>query len=102
MDILVKIKRLVLTGNVLFTKKAEIELEQDNLNEELVCEAIINAPGISKKLKSINPISGKREYLYVIIGLTFDDLPIYTKGKIIKSDNSEKFYVLISSKKSVE
>lgn len=102
MNILVKIKRLVLTGNVLFTKKAELELDKDNLTEDLVCEAIINAPGISKKLRSVNPISGRKEYLYVIIGLTFDDIPIYTKGKVIKSDDFEKFYVLISSKKSVD
>ena len=102
MDILVKIKRLVISGNVLFTKKAELELDRDNLTEELVCEAIINAPGISKKLRSINSLSGRKEYLYIIIGLTFDDIPIYTKGKIIKSDDSEKFYVLISSKKSVD
>jgi hypothetical protein len=101
MDILVKIKRLVLTGNVLFTKKAELELDRDNITEDLVCEAIINAPGISKKLRSVNPESGQKEYQYVIIGLTFDDTPIYTKGKLIKADDSEKFYVLISSKKSV-
>ena len=48
MDILVKIKRLVLTGNVLFTKKAELELDHNNLTEELVCEAIINAPEYPK------------------------------------------------------
>ena len=102
MNILVKIKRLILSGNVLFTKKAEDELDRDGLTEELVCEAIINAPGISKKLRSTHPATGKREYLYIIIGLTFDDYPIYTKGKIIKSNDSEKFYVLISSKKSIE
>lgn len=103
MDILVKIKRLVLTGNVLFTKKAELELDLNNLTEELVCEAIINAPGISKRLRSVNPISGKKDYLYVIIGLTFDDIPIYTKGKIIRSDDDqEKFYILISSKRSIK
>jgi hypothetical protein len=79
-----------------------LELDRDNLNEELVCEAIINAPAISKKLRSANPTSGQQEYLYVIIGLTFEDIPIYTKGKIIKSDSTEKYYVLISSKKSVD
>ncbi len=63
MDILVKIKRLVLTGNVLFTKKAELEINRDNLSEDLVCEAIINAPGISKKLRSVHPVSGKKEHL---------------------------------------
>ena len=100
MDILVKIKRLVLTGNVFFTKKAEFEIEKDNLSAELVCESILNAPNIYKKIRSIKSFSKKKEYLYVIIGLTYDDVPIYTKGKIINSDNQEKFYVLISSKKS--
>lgn len=85
---------------MLFTKKAENEIEQNNLTAELVCEAIINAPGISKKIRSINPYTKKREYLYVIIGLTFDDIPIYTKGKFIKIFNQEKYYVLISSKKA--
>lgn len=85
---------------MLFTKKAENEIQQNNLTAELVCEAIINAPGISKKIRSINPYTKKREYLYVIIGLTFDDIPIYTKGKFIKIFNQEKYYVLISSKKA--
>jgi hypothetical protein len=102
MDTLVKIKRLVLAGNVLFTKKAELEIDRDSLTEDLVAEAILNAPGISKTIRSKNPQSGGREYLYIIIGLTFDDIPIYTKGKIIKSDDQEKFYVLISSKKSID
>ena len=101
MDILIKIKRLVLAGNILFTKKAENEIEQDHLSADLVCEAIINAPGIAKKIKSTNPITSKREYLYIIIGLTYDDMPIYTKGKIMKVNNEEKFYVLISSKKAL-
>ena len=100
MDILVKIKRLIIAGNIFFTKKAENEIEQDNLTVELVCEAIINAPGISKKIRSINHFTKKREYLYVIIGLTYDDIPIYTKGKFMKIHNQEKYYVLISSKKA--
>ena len=101
MDILVKIKRLVISGNVLFTKKAENEIDRNGLTEELVCEAILNAPGISKKIRSQKPENNSREYLYIIIGLTYDDIPIYTKGKIIKSTDQEKFYVLISSKKSI-
>jgi len=101
MDILVKIKRLVISGNVFFTKKAEYEIDRDGLTEDLVCEAIINAPGISKKIRSKKTQSSGTENLYIIIGLTYDDIPIYTKGKIIKSDNKEKFYVLISSKKSL-
>lgn len=101
MDILTKIKRLIVSGNVGFTKKAEYELEIDHLSQELVFESLLNAPGIKKKIRSINPVSGKSEYLYIIIGLTYDDIPIYTKGKIVKSNGEETFYVLISSKKSV-
>jgi hypothetical protein len=102
MDILVKIKRMVLTGNVLFTKKAELEMDRDSLSEELVMEAILNAPGISKVIRSKRPSRGGKEYLYVIVGLTYDDIPVYTKGKIVKSDDRERFYVLISSKRSVD
>jgi hypothetical protein len=101
MDILTKIKRLIVSGNVGFTKKAEYELEIDHLSPELVFEAILNAPGIKKKIRSVNPISRKSEYLYIIIGLTYDDMPIYTKGKIVKSNGEEFFYILISSKRSV-
>lgn len=101
MDILARIKRLVLTGKVLFTAKAEAELIADNLSEELVCEAIINAPAISKALRSKNPFTGKTEYLYIIKGLTYDGLLIYTKGKISKIADQEFYYVLISSKKSI-
>jgi len=101
MDILARIKRLVLTGKVLFTTKAEVEITADNLTEELVCEAIINAPSISKTLRSKDPLSGIRENLYIIKGLTYDGLLIYTKGKISKIADQEFYYVLISSKKSI-
>ena len=101
MDILARIKRLILTDRVLFTRKAEVEIAADNITEELVCEAIINAPSISKTLRSKDPYSGKRENLYIIKGLTYDGLLIYTKGKISKIIDQEYYYVLISSKKSI-
>jgi hypothetical protein len=101
MDILIKIKRLVLSRNVIFTRKAQFEIEHDHLSADLVFEAILNAPGIKKKIRSANPNNGNKEYLYIIVGLTYDDIPIYTKGKIVKTDGEEKFYVLISSKKSI-
>ena len=102
MDILVRIKRLVVSRQVLFTEKAEIEMATDALTPELVYEAILNAPAIFKVLRSRNPKSGTSERLYVIKGLTFDGLAVYTKGKILKKEGIDVFYVLISSKKSTD
>ena len=102
MDLFIRIKRLLIAGQVLFTEKAEDEMSIDDLTPELVYEAILNAPAITKTLRSRNPISGKRESLYVIKGLTFDGLAIYTKGKILQYGQQEVFYVLISSKRSTD
>ncbi|MHC4166665.1 MAG: hypothetical protein ACYSWQ_06895 [Planctomycetota bacterium] len=102
MDILVRIKRLVVSHHVLFTEKAEIEMARDALTPELVYEAILNAPAIFKVLRSRNPKSGTSERLYVIKGLTFDGVDIYTKGKVLKKEGIDVFYVLISSKKSTD
>ncbi len=101
MDILVQIKRLVVSHQVLFTEKAEIEMARDALTPELVYEAILNAPAIFK-VRSRNPKSGRSERLYVIKGLTFDGVDIYTKGKVLKKEGIDVFYVLISSKKSTD
>ena len=38
----------------------------------------------------------------MIKGLTFDGLDIYTKGKILKQEEREVFYVFISSKRSTD
>ena len=100
MDVLVRIKRLVVSRRVLFTEKAEIEMARDALTPELVYEAILNAPAIFKVLRSRSPRAGRSETLYVIKGLTFDGADVYTKGKILKKEGIDVFYVLISSKKS--
>jgi hypothetical protein len=102
MDALIRIKRLVIARRVLFTEKAECELSVDDLTPETVFEAILNAPAIFKVLRSRHPRTGKLERLYVIKGLTFDGLAIYTKGKILEKEGVEVFYVLISSKKSTD
>jgi hypothetical protein len=91
---------LVLRRKVLFTAKAEDEMDRDDLDKEDVYESILNAPAITKRLRSANPKSGKREHLYVLVGITFDGIVIYTKGKIHREGGREVFYVLISSKKS--
>jgi len=46
--------------------------------------------------------SGRSETLYVIKGLTYDGLAVYTQGKIATAEGREVFYVLISSKRSTD
>ncbi len=100
MDVLVRIKRLVVRRKVIFTKKAQLEMAKDQLTRDLVYEAILNAPVIAKTLRSRNPNTGKRESLYIISGITFTGMPIYTKGKLTKQNQEELFYVFISSKRT--
>ncbi|MSS73237.1 MAG: hypothetical protein EXS64_17375 [Candidatus Latescibacteria bacterium] len=102
MDTLIRIKRLIIAGKIIFTEKAEDEMNRDDLTPELISEAILNAPAITKILRSRNSQSRHRETLYVIKGLTFDGLLIYTKGKILIHQQQEVFYVLISSKRSTD
>ena len=102
MDILIRIKRLVIARKVIFTEKAENEMVVESLTPELIYESILNAPVIFKKVRSRNPHTGQIEKLYIIKGLTFDGLDIYTKGKILTKKGVDIFYVLISSKRSTD
>lgn len=99
-NILKQIKRLIIQGNYQFTFKAETELESDGLIIEDALESILNANDIYKVLNSENPKSHEKEKLYVILSFTYDNVLIYTKGKIVKEDGP-MFYVLISSKRSI-
>ena len=56
----------------------------------------------SKYFGRCNPKTKEAEKLYVIKGLTFDGLDIYTKGKILRQEGVDIFYVLISSKRSTD
>jgi len=51
-DVLVTIKRTILTGNYLFSEKARLEMEADGLTELDVAESILNAVAIYKKIRS--------------------------------------------------
>jgi len=100
-DILERIKRLVSTDSVFFTRKARIEIDADQLTTDLACEAVMNAPVIVKTLRSKNPQTGNAEKLYVIKGYTAAGGWVYTKGKIDKIEK-EVLYVFISSKRSTD
>ena len=99
--ILKKIKRLIISGQYVFTLKAESEMFVDNFTETDILESILNANGIKKIIKSTSPYSKKHERLYVIESFTYDGVLIYTKGTIKRDETEqETFYLLISSKKS--
>lgn len=101
-DILVRIKRALLTGRYIFSNKARREMIEDSLTEIDIVEAIISAPAIHKKIRSRAPQRSRAtEYLYVIEGVNLDGLLIYTKGKFVKDEGREIYYFLISSKRAI-
>jgi|CXWL01.1.fsa_nt_gi hypothetical protein len=99
MDILNRIKRLVLRGNYHVTLKTQAELNEDGLRPLDAAEAILNAQSIKKTLRSRSPRRGfAGEKLYVIEGFSYTGTLIYTKGTIKKEAGEESFYLLVSSK----
>lgn len=98
-DVLVRIKRLVIARRVEFTLKAEQERLRDSLAVEDVLESILNANAIKKTLRSRS--AGRvqrREPLYVIESPTYGGVWVYTKGIIRRKERQEVFYVFVSSK----
>jgi len=101
-SILIKIKRLIIAKEYVFTLKAETEMFASGLTEVQVLESILNASGIKKILRSTNLKRQLGEKLYVIESFTYDGLLIYTKGTIkIDKLGRETYYLLVSSKLAV-
>ncbi len=57
---LIKIKRLIISNQYIFTKKAVLEMFIDGLTEEDVLESIVNANGIKKIIRSISSYASKK------------------------------------------
>ncbi len=98
-DVLIRIKRAVLTGRYVFSEKASVEMEADGLTELDVIESILNAVAVFKRIRSRVPSKTSREYLYVIQSPNLEGLAIYSKGKLVREAGHETYYFLISSKK---
>lgn len=102
MDVLVRIKRAVLAGRYAFSEKAQLEMERDGLTELDVAESIVSAVAIYKRLRSISTWhQGAHEYLYVIQATNLEGMMVYSKGKLVRDEGSDKFYFLISSKRAM-
>ena len=100
-DILTRIKRAVISGNVIFTDKATTERERDGLSEEDVIESIVIAVAIYKTIKSVRRAAGRREYLHIIQSTNLEGTVVYSKGKLVAQGGIETYYVLISAKRAV-
>jgi hypothetical protein len=97
MDVLKRIKGLILRRRYRFSYKARDELVADGLEETDILEAIMNADRIKKTIRSS---ARPGEKLYVIESPDFHGTLIYTKGKFAQEAGKEIFYFLISSKRS--
>ena len=78
-------------------------MEADSLTELDVAESILNAVAIYKRLRSHSPLRRRpKEYLYVIQSVNLEGLAIYSKGKLIREEDTETYYFLVSSKRALE
>ncbi len=99
METLIRIKRAVLAGNIVYTAKAQLEMEIDRLLRSEVEESIVYANVIYKTIRSTYP-SRTREYLHIIHGTTLSGTVVYTKGKLVVQSGIETYYVLVSGKRA--
>jgi hypothetical protein len=98
-DVLLRIKRLVIARRVEFTMKATEERLRDGLAVEDVLESIVNANAIKKVLRSRSARRvGAGERLYVIESPTFTGTWVYSKGTVRRKGGQEVFYVFVSAK----
>lgn len=98
-SVLDRIRELVRRGRIAFSRKAEREMDRDNLETLDVVESVLNADGIMKVVRSRSEARKKRrEMLYVIHAPSGDGTWIYTKGTIRGTGEAATYYFFISSK----
>lgn len=101
MDVLSRIKRLIVRRRYRFSLKSLGELDSDGLVPEDALEAVLSAVRIKKTIRSSS--SARRKgggKLYVIESFNFSGTLIYTKGKIAREAGEEVYYFFISGKAS--
>jgi hypothetical protein len=98
---LATIKRLIIQGRYAFTEKALLEIDREQLTEELVLEAILNAQFLKIRRSTSARKSCRDESICMIESFTYAGLLLYTKGVVKRDAEGYRFYLLISSKKSL-
>jgi hypothetical protein len=72
----------------------------DDLTAEEVLEAVINAPAVTKVLRSTSLRRASRhDKLFVIVGTTYEGLLVYTKGAVREIAGEQVYYFFVSSKR---
>ncbi len=99
-DVLLFIKSLVLRERVIFTEKARIEMETDNLLQIEVLESILNARRLRTKISTSPYHRSRREKVFIFNSKSFQGIPIYTNGVLRKERGEFYFYVFLSAKRS--
>jgi hypothetical protein len=100
MDVLRRIKQLVVRRRVAFTEKARIEMQADGLDDFDVFESLLNARRISRKRSTSLRRRAGKENVWIIVAPNHRGTEIYTKGVIRRAGGVEHFDVLISAKRS--
>lgn len=99
-ETLTRIKRAVFAGNYRITLKAELEMYADDLDERDVRESILCATEIYKTIRSKTPLHPpRREYLHIIVSPSLDGTLVYTKGKLVREQGMDVYYVFVSAKR---
>ncbi len=99
-NILIQIKQLVLRRQIVWTAQSESQMAADDLTRDEVIESIVNARSVKSKRSTSQYRRSPSEKVYIISGRTFGGLMIYTKGVIRHDETADKFYVMISAKRS--
>jgi hypothetical protein len=97
--VLVRIKRLVLAGRVVWTLQAEAQMADAGLDRQAVIEAILSATFVETKRSTSLARSRARERVHIIKSFTFDGVFVYVKGVVRKANGEERFYVIVSAKR---
>src|SRR5439155_4086520 len=101
MTVLSRIKAALWAGRFDFSAKARLEMLADELSEQAIVESILRTTRIHKTIRSTSGARrGGTEYLHVIIIIDPRCDLIYAKGKLTRYAAVEKYYFLVSAKRS--
>jgi hypothetical protein len=98
--VLVRIKRLVLAGRVVWTLHAETQMAEAGLDRQTVVEAILSAQFVETKRSRSDRRAVRHERVHIIKSFSFDGVFVYVKGVVRTVGGQQQFYIVVSAKKA--